>query len=124
MTVGTQRLFSLNCSVSNVPANLNCCLTSLSGTNGLDVPIVRGAETLPWSGLLAQLLLWRVQLIGWPESVPFPTETIKRTPDGHARASQGIKDLPSEPVRAVLSSFTDPKTRIKINKNMLLRGEY
>jgi hypothetical protein len=43
--------------------------------------------------------------------------------DGHVRASQGIKDLPSEPVRILLASFTNPKTRIKINKDVSLRGK-
>ncbi|KAF9458055.1 hypothetical protein BDZ94DRAFT_1313650 [Collybia nuda] len=87
-------------------------------TSGLDVPITRSQFMLPWlgkKGLLAQLLLWRVQLMNWPANVPFPSEPV---PGSAKRPSQGIKSLPGKHVRCLLASFHDPKTRMWINRNV------
>ncbi|KAF9455604.1 hypothetical protein BDZ94DRAFT_1327481 [Collybia nuda] len=57
--------------------------------------------TFPWKNLLGQLLKWRVQIIGWPTKVPFPSETVtfdeKR---GKKRLSQALMD-PAEPIQII-----------------------
>lgn len=80
-------------------------------------------RTLPWSGLLAQLLKWQVQVVGWPADVPFPSETIKVDDEGNKKTSQGIKLLPSRPVRSLLAALTDPANPIKIVTGLSKRGK-
>lgn len=66
---------------------------------------------------------WRVQLVGWPADVPFPSETLKVDNKGNKKSSQGIKLLKSKPVRSLLAALADPAKPIKIVTGLSKHGE-
>ncbi|KAF9465840.1 hypothetical protein BDZ94DRAFT_1306883 [Collybia nuda] len=82
-------------------------------THGLTV------TTFPWKNLLGQLLKWRVQIVGWPADVPFPSETVTfDEKQGKKCLSQGIKSLLSTPVQMLLTALMDPAEPIQIISGM------